>query len=76
MCRELAALNIAVGGTEHAQRILLSGVKASLYDNTRASLCAANSRLLMRWVGLNMRTFLCTSKLYVGGAEHAQTFNV
>ena len=32
MCRELAALNIAVGGTEYAQRILLSGVKGSLYD--------------------------------------------
>ena len=34
MCHELAALN-AVGGTEHAQRIvlsLLSGVKDSLYD--------------------------------------------
>ena len=54
MCRELAALNIAVGGIEHAQMILLSGVKASLY--TRASLCATNSRLLMRWAGLSMRT--------------------
>ena len=31
MCHELAALN-AVGRAEHAQRILLSGVKASLYD--------------------------------------------
>ena len=31
LCRELAALN-AMGGAEHAQRILLSGVKASLYD--------------------------------------------
>ena len=31
MCHELAALN-AVDGAEYAQRILLSGVKASLYD--------------------------------------------
>ena len=32
MCRKLSALNIAVGGAEHAQRTLLSGVKASFYD--------------------------------------------
>ena len=32
MCRKLSALNIAVGGAEHAQRILVNGVKASLYD--------------------------------------------
>ena len=32
MCRKLAALN-AVGGAEHAQWILLSGVKTSLYVN-------------------------------------------
>ena len=32
MCRKLSALNIAVGGAEYTQRILLSGVKASLYD--------------------------------------------
>ena len=30
-CRELAGLNIAVGGIEHAQKIPLSGVKISLH---------------------------------------------
>ena len=35
MCRELAALNNEVGGDEHAQWILLSSVKASLYAQGR-----------------------------------------
>ena len=35
MCHELAGVNV-VGGAEHAQRILLSGVKASLYDTKQA----------------------------------------
>ena len=39
MFRELAALN-AVGGAEHAQWILLSGV-----TNTRASLCVVSNTL-------------------------------
>ena len=33
----------------------MSDIKASLYDTTRSSLCAANSRLLMRWAELSMR---------------------
>ena len=32
VCHELTALNIVVGGIEYAQKILLSGLKASLYD--------------------------------------------
>ena len=49
MCRELAALNNEVGGAEHAQWILLSSVKASLYatTNTRAILCAASASAIL-----------------------------
>ena len=45
MCHEFAALNNEVGRAEHAQWILLSSVKDSLYMliNTRTSLCAASA---------------------------------
>ena len=51
----------------------MSGVKAR---NTRESLCATNTRLLMRWAGLSMCTFCALGVLDImGGAQHAQTFN-
>ena len=54
----------------------MSSVNVSLYTTKQTQgkgLCAANSRLLMRWAGLSMRTF--RTLVIVGGAEHAQTFN-
>ena len=51
----------------------MSSVNASLYDSKQTQGRAANSRLLMRWVGLSMRTFC--KLVIVGGAEHTQTFN-
>ena len=64
-----------MGGIEHAQRILLSGVKASLYDIKQHKgefMCCKLEAL--NAMGGAEHAYFCTLVI-VDGAEHAQTFN-